>query len=838
MNHKERKSLQYQYILFTGVLLAFIIIGVLYSRSVATEQYQNLAAHRNQSFTVLIQTTELRDHINTISNSIDIVMLEPEFKDQINLVFSASFNESNAIIKKIRSNGLIIADAENDQLDQLSSNMKLLNEHAHRLFDIRTNINMQYPSMAVSENEILPARDAINLIFNISIDEAEDESLNQSNIEAYELLVHAQKMWGDVISTYRLYLANKFGAVNDSQLDSQEHNVDLLLSSMFELTKKLQERVNDNEYSFETTEQLKTLSYQLNNYLQGFTKVKKIHHSDSWRADASFMRNTILPVVNKIIENLRIFDNFIYVKNKEYVKGMALVSEQQSFYLAVMVFIFVTYSLLVFIFLKRLVFNPLEKFSSSIRSQAFSLDEKELIRLAYTKETFFLVDSFIEMHHQSLVHRNELTHQAMHDSLTGLPNRKALMISLDQNIKVANRDNKSMSFLMLDLNKFKEVNDTLGHHIGDQLLIKVGDRIKLLLREVDLVARLGGDEFSIVLPSTEKKDAALVASKINKSLKQSFEVAEYSLHIGASIGITEYPNDGQCVNTLMQHADLAMYHSKHNKIEYSFYDADRDSQSIEALALTQDLKRALKEKSLIIYYQPKLAVADQTPIGSEALLRWPHEVVGFVSPEHIIELAEGSGLIDDLTLFIVDQALLDQSKILKHYPELKIAINLSVHNLKNESFVKDIEKIIKKHHINASCITFEITENAMMADPEKSINMMNNLTYLGVKLSVDDFGTGFSSLAYLKKLPVSELKIDRSFVNDIETDPSDKVIVQSTIELAHNLGLSVVAEGIENKASLKLLNEMNCDVTQGYYFSKPLPYEQYAQWLKEYKPNK
>ncbi len=833
--NRERKSLQFQYVFFSGILLLLIVIAILYSRSVVTAQYQLLAEKRSQASIILIQTSELRDHINTISSSIDIVMLEPEFKDQINLVFSASFNEMNAIIKNIRKHDLIVEQEETVQLEQIVANMEKLKKFARQLFDIKTDINKQYPSMAVSENEILPARDAIYSIFNISIDEADDQLLIQSNKEAYEILINGQKMWNSVISTYRLYLANKFGAIDDSQLASQEHHLDMLLEKMFEYSAELQKRVGDNEYSIESINELKKLPQQLKNWANGFAKVKAIHHSDAWRADAAFMRNTILPLVNIIIENLRSFDELIYVKNRHYVKDMALVSEQQSFYLVMMVFVFIAYSLVVYIFLKRLVFNPLEQFSNSIRSQAFSLDEKELIRLAYTKETFFLIDSFINMHQQNLARRNELSYQAMHDSLTGLPNRKALMISLEQNIKVSNREHKSMSFFMLDLNKFKEVNDTLGHHIGDQLLVQVGERIKSLLREVDLVARLGGDEFSIVLPGTKKKDAALVAHKINTALKKSFEVAEYSLHIGASIGITEYPSDGDSANILMQHADVAMYHCKHNKTEFSFYDMKRDSHSIEALALTQDLKQALKEKTLTLYYQPKLQVSDQTPVGSEALLRWSHPVVGFVSPEHIIELAEGSGLIDELTLFIIDQGLADQKKLLKHYEYLQIAINLSVHNLKNEAFVTDVAKLIEKHEIDATTITFEITENAMMADPEKSINMMNNLTQLGVRLSVDDFGTGFSSLAYLKKLPVSELKIDRSFVNDIATDPSDKVIVQSTIELAHNLGLSVVAEGVEDDESLRLLKKMGCDVTQGYYFSKPLPFKYYAQWLDDAK---
>jgi len=689
--------------------------------------------------------------------------------------------------------------------------------------------------LAVSETEILPARDEINTIFSISISEAEDEGLNQTNIDAYDLLISGLKMWGNVVSTYRLYLANKFGSINDSELVAQEEKVELLIENMSNFTDKLKLRIENNEYPFEATEKLSALSTQILKWKEGFTKVKIIHHSDVWRSDASFMRNTILPLVNEINDNLKKFDSIIHIKNKQYIKELSAVSDRQSFYLMLITVIFVVYSFFVFIFLRRLVFKPLETFSNNLRSQVFSLDEKELIGLAHTKETFVLIDSFIEMNHQSIARRDELSYQAMHDSLTGLPNRKSLMVSLEQNIKSANRQNNSMSFLMLDLNKFKEVNDTLGHHIGDELLIKVGERIKLLLREVDLVARLGGDEFSIVLPETKSQDAALVAKKIIKALKKSFKVAEYSLNIGASIGIAEYPSDGKTANSLMQHADVAMYDCKRNNTDFSFYDLEKDSHSIASLELTQDLKRAIKSKTLNVYYQPKMSANKTQAIGSEALLRWAHPKVGFISPEHIIDLAESSGLIDDLTLLIIDRALTDHKRLKEQGYHLKIAINLSVHNLKSETFVTEVKKILTRLDVDATYITFEITENAMMADPEKSINMMNSLTLLGIKFSVDDFGTGFSSLAYLKKLPVSELKIDRSFVNDIVKDQSDKVIVKSTIELAHNLGLSVVAEGVEDEHALKLLKKMECDEIQGYYFSKPLPYNQFLNWLNESK---
>lgn len=832
MERVKIKSLQLQYAVFSSVLVMLIVFAILYNRSIVAEQNELLSKQRNQVVDILIRTTKLRDHVNTITNSIDIVMLDPKMKSQIDLIFTASFNEILALADGALKND-IVGEKESIFLGSFKNNIILFKNYAKELFDIRSNVDRQYPSMGFSNSVMLTVRNEINSIFKISIDEAEEDRLFKDNNRAYEALISARRQWDKTVSLYRLYLANKLAATVREDFFIQEAGIEDAFKQSDALIEKVLSRVKKDEYGFQATDQLHNLPQEIKVYKDGFEQVKVIHNSEKWRMDSYFMRNSILPIVGEIIDNLQSLDLLMYEKNDSLVKKTSELSEQQLLYLVMITVIFVIYSLVVSIFLRKLVFKPLSLFSNSIRAQDFKLDEVELLRLANTKETFVLIDSFIDMHRQSLARREELAYQALHDSLTKLPNRKALLINLKQNIKAAHRDNKKLSFFMLDLNKFKDVNDTLGHLVGDDLLIKVGERLSKQLREVDLVARLGGDEFSIVLPGTSRKDASLVAIKIHEALKESFHVEDYALHIGVSIGITEYPSDGKTSTELMQYADVAMYNSKRHGTIYSYYDPEKDTHSLGGLSLTQDLKQAIKDNSFFICYQPKLSVFDEKIIGSEALLRWNHPSLGYVSPEHIIELAESSGLIDDLTLLIIKNTLNDQIELKRQGFDLKIAINLSVHNLKDKFFVQNTKRIIDENDIDAESITFEITESAMMADPKTSIRMMNSLTEIGVKLSVDDFGTGFSSLAYLKKLPVSELKIDRSFVNDIAIDQSDKVIVQSTIDLSHNLGLTVVAEGVEDEKSLSILKTLGCDVSQGYYFSKPLNIKDYIEWLKK-----
>ena len=426
-----------------------------------------------------------------------------------------------------------------------------------------------------------------------------------------------------------------------------------------------------------------------------------------------------------------------------------------------------------------------------------------------------------------------LEYQAMHDALTGLPNRAMLLERMEYQLMISKREEQRLTLFILDLNRFKEVNDTLGHHIGDQLLVNVGTRFKSCLREIDTIARLGGDEFAVLLPSTSHEQATAVAHKLLESVKEPFIIEDNRLHIGVSIGIACYPKDGDNHNILMQHADVAMYNAKLNHIGYTHYNTDEDEHSLGRLSLVQDLRDAIHNKELELYFQPKMDIYRNRPVGAEALLRWNHPELGFIPPDQVIEIAEGTGLIDLLTSWVMNQAIAQCAHCHQSGFKLKISINLAVKNLLNNNLSNEVKALLEKHNLSSRHVIFEITESSMMANPENAIKMLNELSDIGVGISVDDFGTGFSSLAYLKQLPVTELKIDKSFVIEMEKNDSDAVIVHSTIELGHNLGLSIVAEGVENQQTCDILKHYGCDLAQGYFITRPLPTSEFMLWLKE-----
>ncbi len=428
-----------------------------------------------------------------------------------------------------------------------------------------------------------------------------------------------------------------------------------------------------------------------------------------------------------------------------------------------------------------------------------------------------------------------IEHLALHDSLTNLPNRALLSDRLENSIQLATRQNTYLALLVMDLDRFKDINDTLGHQVGDMLLQQVGTRLQRILRPVDTVARLGGDEFAILLPVTDATYANHISQKIILSMKKAFELGQHSLYVGGSLGIAIFPQDGHDAETLIQHAEVAMYLAKRSNTVCAFYDASQDRHTVTRLELEKDLHEAIDNNSLELYYQPQFDLRLNRMVGVEALLRWRHPQRGMIPPDEMIPIAEQTGLIKPLTMWVLNTALRQCQLWRQENIYLNVAVNLSVWNLQDPTLVDELKTMLATWDLPASNLELEITESAMMADPNRALEVLTNLDAMGVRLAVDDFGTGFSSLAYLKKLPVHSLKIDKSFVMGMEKEENDATIVRSTIDLAHNLGLSVVAEGVENEETLKILGDQGCDVAQGYYLGRPLSLPDLMKFIENHR---
>jgi diguanylate cyclase (GGDEF)-like protein/PAS domain S-box-containing protein len=439
---------------------------------------------------------------------------------------------------------------------------------------------------------------------------------------------------------------------------------------------------------------------------------------------------------------------------------------------------------------------------------------------------------------EALLRQSELNeHQALHDGLTGLPNRTLFRDRIEQAIAAARREGGRLAVAMMDLDRFKDINDSLGHHAGDALLIEIGCRLRGVLRCSDTVARLGGDEFGVLIskPRTTR-DVAIVIEKIRAALEQPVTIDGLALPAEGSIGIAMFPDHGHDVDTLLRHADVAMYSSKDEKSGYAFYDSSRSESDPARLTLVSELRRAIEEHELVLYYQPKAALANGAVQSVEALLRWNHPTRGLVGPDEFIPLAQQTGLIKPLTLFVLDEALSQCRAWERAGMSLGVAINISIRNLLDAHFPELVRTLLEKWRVAPSMLELEITESTVLSDPVRTKRVLDRLSAMGVALSIDDFGTGYSSLSYLSQLPVNEIKIDRSFVMNMAENSGDAVIVRSTIDLARNLGLQVVAEGVETEQAWDELTKLGCTLAQGFYLSRPAPAAELTEWLKRRPP--
>jgi diguanylate cyclase (GGDEF)-like protein len=428
----------------------------------------------------------------------------------------------------------------------------------------------------------------------------------------------------------------------------------------------------------------------------------------------------------------------------------------------------------------------------------------------------------------------KLQRVATTDELTGLANRERFREVVEARIAAAGPGD-AFTVMLVDLDRFKEVNDTLGHHYGDLLLRDLGPRLASAIGDDGLVARLGGDEFAILPPSGSSGPAAVEAtvSQLCATINQPFTVDELSLEVGASIGVARFPDDGLDSHALLRCADIAMYAAKEAQTDYKVYAAEQNQHSVRRLNVLSDIRHALTGDEIVVHYQPIVDLDDRRVKGAEGLVRWQHPEHGLIPPAAFVQTVEQTGLIGPLTRHVLERSIAECAAWRRDGRALSVAVNLSVRNLLDRDLPREIERMLDSFGVPADALQLEITESMIMTDPERALATVSRLSDLGVRLSVDDFGTGYSSLANLRRLPIDELKIDRSFVSPMLQDESDLIIVRSTINLGHDLGLRIIAEGVEDAPTLERLAALGCDLAQGYHLSRPMSGPAFSTWLEE-----
>jgi diguanylate cyclase (GGDEF)-like protein len=431
---------------------------------------------------------------------------------------------------------------------------------------------------------------------------------------------------------------------------------------------------------------------------------------------------------------------------------------------------------------------------------------------------------------------DEIQHRAMHDELTGLPNRVLFADRTEQAIAVAARDGGLVTVLAFDIDRFKDVNNTLGHETGDVLLRDLARRLQPCLRGNETLARIGGDEFGILVPRGSAEDAFALAARVHETLESPFVVDGLPLEASATIGIAEYPAHGESVDGLLQHADVALHLAKESHAQTAVYDEEQDMNDAARYALAGELRHAIEAEQLVVFFQPKADLVTGRIVGAEALVRWQHPERGFIPPNDFIPIAERTGLIKPLSRFVLAAGVRQCAAWNAEGHALHISVNLTIPDLLDLELPDRISALLGSTGVDPSQLELEITETTILADPFRVRQVLERLYEMGLRMAIDDFGTGYSSLAYLRRLPVSTIKIDRSFVMSMDENASDATIVRSTIDLGRNLGLDIVAEGVETQAAWDALREHGCTLAQGYLISKPVPAAEFEALLDIPRP--
>ena len=827
MNWFNLNSLRKRYAAITIVIAVIMLSFSWYAQNKINHVKQNIKNNIESRNTLLQQNRKIRSSLTQARELLLTFQIDPK-RDGAQKSISSTISNAIMHIEHLSSHPWI-SENYSSTVSELILTLNQLVLITKKLIKVRLKPKNLFPGLRIANSEMQPLNAIVTEQINLAITSIEDEDVKKV-LPEYILLIKLRFHWSSMTSNFRVYLLSQLNAFQPSSRSNQLHLIKELHKSIKDKLLEIEDLNKKNKLSFSTTIALEKFHPAALKWVSGFSKVKKINESDNWRTDITLYQTELEPKLKKINSLLYALDLGIQNFSQNDLTKLSNISQLQTnaIWTAALAGLFIL--LLGFIFLVRLILTPIATVTQALQDESKGL-ETPLKPTISILETRNLIVAFKEMRKQIINRQQELEFHALHDDLTGLANRGLLKERLEQSIHNAKQERSSFAVLIMDLDRFKDVNDTLGHAVGDKLLQQVAKRLVELLREVDVVVRLGGDEFSILLPTAQEKQAENIAKKIIEGFQHVFNIDEVPLYIGISIGISIYPQHGVTSEILQQRADVAMYVAKRHKTGYEFYNSKYDEYSVGKLALISDLRNALIDNQLFLEYQPIINIMNKKVISAEALLRWNHPEHGVIYPDKIIPIAEQTGLINPITYWIIDTTAKYNKKLQSAGFDLKVAINLSIYNLQDHKFVEKIIDIFKENGVPASNFIMEVTESVMMTNPNQSIKVLNRLAKLGIEIAVDDFGTGYSSLAYLKLLPISKLKIDKSFIIDMIEDDNDAIIVRSTIDLAHNLGMQVIAEGIEEKEILELLTILGCDLGQGYFISRPISDDNFEEWI-------
>lgn len=832
----RRRSLKANYIGFSAAVATLLTIG-----SAITSFYVADVTQKNA------RALQLRDEITTSVNHIR--QANQQADTTLNdMVISPKKDHPQQITQTLQR-----AADELDRLRQFSfpdnTNIKSITddlfadtlELQHRTRILIGQIkdpNWVYPMLPYINNILLESNTEFESATTLALQEIALEDGEAYASSLYRKIAQIRDLWRLQILNFRAVIV-RFAGLNRIERIPQENNITLINDEIQQQVEELVKLRQQQQLGFETEEAILVMQLRAKKWYQDYQKVQVIRDSQIWRADVFFIDTNIRPLQVDIRDGLEQLEDAVLAwssKNIAAVEKAALYANLELWGMTSAAVLFV---ILVYLMISRTVLKPIAKIVGIISDEGKHTESIALPSRS-SQEIYALTTAYNTMRRQIHHRQQALEHQALHDSLTGLPNRALLQDRLEQAIQQSKRHKTNIALMLLDLDRFKDINDTLGHSVGDRVLQEIALRLNNCLRTSDTVARLGGDEFAIITPDVDISQASTFMQKVISQINMPITIDGQNLFVGVSIGITFFPDNGDDADTLMRQADIAMYDAKRNKKGYSFFHDRLDEVSGNNLSLLADLKEELRQPTgrLLLHYQPQINIKTNTLHSTEALLRWDHPRNGMIPPDAVIHMCEQTGLITELTRWVLETAIKACKDWISSGLSSNVSVNLSAWNLQDPELPGQVKKLLDNYQLEPERLTLEITESAVMNDPARARDTLTQLSAMDIQLDIDDYGTGFSSLAYLKMLPVNGLKIDKSFVIDMDADNNDRIIVQSTIDLAHNLNLMVIAEGVETATALELLKQHNCDHVQGYFIARPMPEAAFRKWCLHFEKSR
>jgi len=761
----SRQSLRFRYLLLAAIvavsLIASAIVTSWYVKDVSSQNASSL--HLRDVVSGVIG--DFRSAIWNENQALNTLLLSADSKHHATV--TSYLEEAEVKITLLEKNEVVKSAELSAQLSQLRIDFHHLRKNTEQLIELRADVNWVYPILPYLTSTLLESNSEFETAIGIALHEIELASGGKYRTETYRDIAELRDIWRLKILNFRAIIIN-FSGLGVADFSKQEKNIDNFQQQIKQKLDELSKLKDRGKLGFEAEVALETMQYRADKWYKDFLDFKRLRRSDIWRADLVYFDKNIQPYQNKVLMDLKSIEKKVSKWSASKISAVEDAAYQINMELWGLSGLALLFVIIVYVMIERSVLSPIKNIADAISVEGRNIEFLNLPRTG-SREIHTLISAFNSMRQQIHHRQMALEHQALHDSLTGLPNRALLHDRLGQAINIATRDEKSMTLLLLDLDRFKDINDTLGHQAGDKILQQLGERLDNCVRGSDTVARLGGDEFAIVCSDGDMKNTKVLLDKLVAAIGKEVKIDNNHLYVGVSIGVALYPQHGKNAETLIRHADIAMYAAKNSNKNYLIFDENLDQYSIENLSLLHDLRSEIKNPTgqITLHYQPQIDLFSRDIVGAEALLRWQHPKYGFVVPEEFIHIAEKSGLIYELTYWVLEQSIFECANWHNKGIDINVSVNLSAWDLQNPELVNIVKSYLVNAELPANKLSLEITESVVMDDPVRAREVLNELHTMGIRLVIDDFGTGFSSLAYLKLLPVSELKIDKSFVIDM-----------------------------------------------------------------------